>query len=275
LTIKLQDKVALITGGGRGIGRTVAEMLADSNVAVAIMGRSMGSLSDTVSMIESAGGRALAVRGDVLNRKDISAAVEEVETSLGPIDVLINNAGVGGAAGPLWQTDEDEWWWVQEVNVRGPYMMMHAVLGGMVERGSGCIINMGSYQGIFPSPNSGAYATSKAALLRLTDSTAGEVADKGISVFCISPGFVDTDMTRDLEAKLREVNPEFEGFDESYKFPAEACGALCVRLASGEADALTGRMIHVRDDLDGMIEAAENIVEEDRYALRLTVDLND
>ena len=82
-------------------------------------------------------------------------------------------------------------------------------------------------------------------------------------------------MTRDLEEKLLEVNPEFEGFDESYKFPAEACGALCVRLASGEADALTGRMIHVRDDLDAMIAAAESIVEEDRYALRLTVDLDE
>ena len=273
--MKLQAKVVLITGGGRGIGRTLAEMLANSSAAVAVMGRDLDSLSDTVSMIESAGGRALAVRGDVLNRDDICAAVDEVEASLGPIDVLINNAGVGGAGGPLWQTDSDEWWWVQEVNVRGPYLMMHAVLGGMVERGSGCIINMGSYQGIFPSPNSSAYATSKAALLRLTDSTAGEVADKGVSVFCISPGFVDTDMTRDLEAKLLEVNPEFEGFDESYKFPPEACGALCVRLASGEADALTGRMIHVRDDLDAMIAAAKSIVEEDRYALRLTVDLGE
>lgn len=134
MTIKLQDKVALVTGGGRGIGRTVAEMLAGSNAAVVVMGRSIDSLSDTVSMIELAGGRALAVRGDVLNRKDISAAVNEVEASLGPIDVLINNAGVGGAGGPLWQTDSDEWWWVQEVNVRGPYLMMHAVLGGMVER---------------------------------------------------------------------------------------------------------------------------------------------
>ena len=134
--------------------------------------------------------------------------------------------------------------------------------------------NVGSYQGILPNSFSGAYATSKASLMRLTDSAAGEVVDQGVTIFCISPGFVYTDMTKDLEAKLREVNPEFEGFDDSYKFPPEAAGELCVRLARGEADKLTGRMIHVRDDLDQMIAEADQIVADDRYALRLSVDLD-
>ena len=269
----LRDRIVLVTGGGRGIGRTVAQMLAAEGMAVALMGRDGHSLEETVGAIEAEGGRALAVPGDVINREDVARVVETVERQLGPIDVLVNNAGVAAAGGPMWLTDPEEWWWVQEVNVKGPFLMMHAVLGGMTERGRGCVINVGSYQGILPNSFSGAYATSKAALLRLTDSAAGEVADRGVSIFCISPGFVYTDMTRDLEAKLREVNPEFEGFDESYKFQPEATGELCIRLASGEADALTGRMIHVRDDLDRMIADTEQIIAEDRYALRLTVDL--
>ena len=141
-----------------------------------------------------------------------------------------------------------------------------ACLKGMVTRGSGRIINMGSYQGIAPNSDASPYCTSKAALLRLTDCTALEVEPHGIAVFAVSPGFVHTDMTRELEALLRAKDPDFEGWDPAWIFPAQDCADLCVRLAVGEADALTGRMIHVRDDLDQMIADADEIVAADRYA---------
>lgn len=275
MTGTLNGKVALVTGGGRGIGRTVALMLAREGAAVAALGRTLETLEETVSAIEAEGGRAMACVCDVLEQAQIAETVAMVQQQLGAISVLVNNAGVGGAAGPLWKTDPEEWWWVQEVNVKGPYLMMHAVLESMVDQQQGCIINMGSYRGIFADPYSAAYATSKAALLRISDSVAAEVADSGVTVFCISPGLVETDMTRDLEAIIREHDPDFEGFDQAYMFPAEAAATLCMRLASGEADKLTGRMIHVKDDLDTMIRDADNIIESDRYALRLTVDLDD
>jgi NAD(P)-dependent dehydrogenase (short-subunit alcohol dehydrogenase family) len=242
---------------------------------VALVGRNAETLYETTAAIAAAGGRALALQGDVIDAADVERVTAEAARSLGPVDILVNNAGVGAAGGPLWETDPDEWWWVQEVNLKGPYLMMRAVLPGMVDRGRGRVINVGSYAGISSGAYGAAYATSKAALLRMTDGVAAELAPRGVSAFCISPGFVYTDMTRDLEAHLREVNPDFEGIDPDYIFPAEAAGTLCVRLASGEADRLTGRMIHVRDDLDAMIADADAIVAEDRYALRLNADLGD
>jgi NAD(P)-dependent dehydrogenase (short-subunit alcohol dehydrogenase family) len=160
-----------------------------------------------------------------------------------------------------------------EVNLKGPLLTTHAVLGGMVQRGNGRIINVGSYVGVLPNAMGSSYSTSKAALLRLTDCTAEGVKEAGVSVFAISPGYVKTDMTRELEEQQRAANPDFEPMDEAWVFPPEDAAVLCVRLASGEADALTGRFIHVRDNLDDMIATADEIVNQDRYALRLNVDL--
>ncbi len=272
---RLDGQVALVTGGGRGIGRVIAEALAAKGMALALVGRNADSLADTVAAIEAAGGRALAFSGDVIDPQDVERVTLEARQTLGKIDLLVNNAGVGAADGPLWETDPGEWWWVHEVNVKGPYLMMRAVLPHMVARGTGRIINVGSYAGISSGAHVAAYASSKAALLRVTDGVAIELAPHGVSAFCISPGFVYTDMTRDLEAKLRAVNPDFEGIDPAYIFPAEAAAELCIRLARGDADRLSGRMIHVRDDLDAMIADADAIIAEDRYALRLNADLGE
>lgn len=269
----LQDNIAVVTGGGRGIGRTIAETLAAAGAKVALLGRQRDSLEDTARSIEADGGTALTIACDVSDMQAVPAAIAQAEANLGPIDLLINNAGIG-AGGPIWEIPAQEWWRVQEVNVLGPFLTTQACLKGMVKRGSGRIINMGSYQGIAPNSDASPYCTSKAALLRLTDCTALEVEPHGIAVFAVSPGFVHTDMTRELEAMLRAKDPDFEGWDPAWIFPAQDCADLCLRLAVGEADALTGRMIHVRDDLDQMIADADEIVAADRYALRLTVDLD-
>lgn len=270
---RLAGQVAFVTGGGRGIGRVIVDHLVRQGAAVAVFGRNEDTLRETARAIELSGGRAIAVSGDVTNKDDVQAAVQRVEHELGPITLLVNNAGLGGAGGPIWQTDPDEWWQVMEVNLKGPFLCTHAILGGMVERRCGRIVNVGSYQGILPNPMATSYATSKAALLRLTDSVAEGAKEFGVSVFAISPGFVWTDMTRDLERTMKELAPDEELIDEAWVFPAEDAAGLCVRLASGEADKLTGRFIHVKDDLDQMIATAEKIVSDDRYVLRLTADL--
>jgi NAD(P)-dependent dehydrogenase (short-subunit alcohol dehydrogenase family) len=139
----------------------------------------------------------------------------------------------------------------------------------MVERRLGCIVNMASNVGIEPAPFGTAYSCSKAALLRLSDSLAVSVREHGIRVFAISPGWVWTQMTEEALEVMKENIPDFEGIPDSVTSPPEAAGELIVRLARGDADALSGRYIHVKDDLDAMLEDAERIVTEDLLGLRL------
>jgi len=245
--------------------------LAKSGAAVAVLGRDQAALSETVDEISAGGGKAISITCDVVQMEQIRCAVATTESELGPVTLLINNAGIGGAGGPLWQTDPEEWWRVQEVNLKGPFLATHAVLEGMVKLGAGRIVNVGSYIGIAPTKGGSAYSTSKAALLRLTDCTAADVAETGISVFAISPGFVWTDMTRELDKYLRANDPNYQPMDEAWVFPSSRAADLCVRLATGEADQLSGRMIHARDDLDDMIARADDIVEQDQYTLRLSM----
>lgn len=145
----------------------------------------------------------------------------------------------------------------------------------MMEAKRGCIINVGSYVGNNPFPPASAYSTSKAALLRLTDSVAEGVKESGVTVFAISPGYVWTDMTKDIDEERKANDPNYEPPPEDWTFPPEDAAGLCLRLVRGEADKLTGRMIHVRDDLDAMIAGADEIIQKDQYALRLTIDLDD
>jgi NAD(P)-dependent dehydrogenase (short-subunit alcohol dehydrogenase family) len=192
--------------------------------------------------------------------------VQQVAERLGVVEVLINNAGVGGdpAHGPQNFVDMDPgiWWRVQETNLRGPLLYTKAVLPGMIQRGHGVIINIGSYSAIRPTPMSTAYGSSKAALARFSDCLATEVADQGVQVFCASPGLVLTDMTRDL-AFIRDI-PE-QDFHKPQDIAALAC-----ELASGRYADLSGLFLHVRDDLPSLLAEAERVKKERLYQLRLS-----
>lgn len=265
----LAGQVAVVTGGGRGIGRVIAQMLGKAGAGVAVLGQAAGPLDETVEAIKAEGGRAAPWSVDVTDGPEVARTMAEVASALGPISLLVNNAGTNKGGGPIWLTDPDEWWRAMEINLRGPYLCSRAVLPGMLERGTGRIINMGSAVGLRAEPMASSYSTSKAALLRLTDCTAVGVAEAGVQVFAVSPGWVWTDMTRDIEQTISANDPDFEGIAEEHIFPPEDVATLIARLATGEADALTGRFIHVAEDLDALIADAEDIVAEDRYALRL------
>lgn len=262
--IDLSGQVAVVTGGSRGIGREIALHLAKAGVKVAVTARDKGKLASVAKEIEARESAGLAVEMEVTDRESVEAAIRKVEQSLGPVDLLVNNAGISGPKGHLWEVDPEDWWKVLEVNVRGVMLCTRAVLPGMLERGRGRIINMGSNAGIFPFPEVSAYCTSKAALLRFTDTVAADLEDRGIPIFAVSPGLVLTDMTEDLKKK--------EVFAAADWTPIERIAELSVYLASGKADVLTGRYIHARsDDIEKLVRDAEKIREDDTYALRLRV----
>jgi 3-oxoacyl-[acyl-carrier protein] reductase len=263
------SQVAVVTGGGRGIGRVIAQQLAAAGVAVAIVARTPKQLEQTASLIETNGGSVSTWAADVTDEKRISEVIVEVEQSLGPITLLVNNAGRSKSSGPVWEGDPDEWWRDVEINLRGPYLCARAVLPGMLSRRKGRIVNIASNIGIRPAPYTTAYSCSKAALLRFTDSVAESVKPMGVQVFAISPGWVWTAMTEHAVQVMKEVMPDFEGIPDSQVSSPELAANLVVRLASGEADNLTGRYIHVTDNLDELILNAGTIQEQDLYALRL------
>jgi NAD(P)-dependent dehydrogenase (short-subunit alcohol dehydrogenase family) len=145
----LSGQVAIVTGGGRGIGRLVAEALAGAGAAVAVTARSEDELTETVTSITRSRGTALALPGDVSDPRAATRALREVERQLGPVDLLVNNAGISGPIGPVWEVDADEWWRTFEVNLEGVFLFAHAVLPGMVARRRGRVVNMSSNAGAF------------------------------------------------------------------------------------------------------------------------------
>ena len=255
---ELSGRVALVTGGGRGIGANIARELAEAGMRVAVAARTSGQVELVAREI---GGLALEV--DVSDEPSVAQMVEDAERRLGPIDVLVNNAGVGSPsdAPPIWEEPPGDWWRVFEINVLGAYLCCRAVLRGMVERGRGRIVNVGSgagYLAVAPRNVGGtAYGPSKAALYRFGEVLAAQLGQYGISVFTISPGLVRTAMTKELG-------------DDAPWTPPELAPRLARVLASGRADRLSGRYIHAEhDDIEDLIARADEIVDSDSQTIRL------
>jgi 3-oxoacyl-[acyl-carrier protein] reductase len=255
---ELLGKVALVTGGGRGLGANIARELAEAGMRLAVAARTREQVE---RIAEEIGGLALAV--DVSDEASVQRMVDETERELGAIDLLVNNAGVMGPSEvPIWEDDDPAAWWrVFEINVLGAYLCCRAVLRGMAERGGGRIVNVGSGSGYLPVGGRGtrdtAYGPSKAALHRFGEVLAGQLEPRGIAVFTISPGLVRTELTEQLG-------------DDAPWTPPELAPRLVRALASGRADRLTGRYIHAEhDDIDDLVARAEEIVREDLNAIRL------
>ena len=265
-------KVAVVTGGGRGLGRAFAQALAAAGYAVAVLARTEQELAETVALIERSGGRASAFPADVVDGTAIDRAFTEVERTLGPVDLLVNNAGVVGPLGPFAESDAGAWWRTIEVNLQGQILCAHRVLPGMIARRCGRIINIASGGGATMLPYFSAYVTSKTALIRFSECLAFEMKDHGIAVFAMGPGTVRTALSEySLNSpEGRTWLPWFRDiFEEGRDLPPERPAALLVALASGKADVLSGRYVYPPDDLDRLIEEAREIEARTLYSLQI------
>jgi NAD(P)-dependent dehydrogenase (short-subunit alcohol dehydrogenase family) len=197
-SFRLDGKTALVTGGARGLGQTMATALAEAGADVALAGRSLETAAAAAAGIASATGRrAKAFAADVTLQADIDRLVGEVESALGPIDILINNAGVN-IRGPITQLTEADWDTVVDTNLKGPFLCARAIGPRMVSRGWGRVINMGSVLGVIALAGRAPYASSKAGIINLTRVLALEWAGTGVTANAICPGAFATEMNRQL-----------------------------------------------------------------------------
>jgi NAD(P)-dependent dehydrogenase (short-subunit alcohol dehydrogenase family) len=253
MSSELEGQVALVTGGGRGIGASVARELASAGMRVAVSARSADQVE---SVAQELGG--LAVAADVSKREDVESMVARVERELGPIDLLVANAGVAIWEKSAWELDPADWWHVLEVNVLGVYLCCRTVIPGMIERGRGRIVITASGAAYLPGSTSTAYSSSKAAVTRFGETLARQLEQHGIPVFPISPGLVRTEMTEGVFS------------DDAPWTAPEAAPNLVRALASGRFDALSGRYLHAEHDPPEELEQRiDAILRDDLNAIRL------
>ena len=232
----LQDQVALVTGAGRGIGRSVALAFAREGSRVAVTGRNQANLSQVVGDISSAGGQALAFCLDVTSEDDAAAVVQAIMDQWGRIDLLVNNAGVITYDVPVWETTMEQWDYVMDTNLRGMHLVSRTVIPHMMQRKTGTIINIGSSSGRQVEGDNGAYNASKWGVVGYTASLSHSLRPHGIQVNGINPGWVDTDMAR-------EYYPEG---DPAWITPDQIAQAA-LYLATHAPALMTGQFIDIFD----------------------------
>lgn len=250
---KLQGRVALVTGAGRGIGRAIALALAGAGARVAAAARSRTELDAVVAEIIAAGGQAVALEADLAERAVAAELVAKVAEHYGPIQILVNNAGVGSSANPkpVVDFDDDFWDLTLQVNLTAPYLLCKAVLPAMLEAGHGRIITVASLASRIGSLHGAAYAASKHGVLGLTKSLAMEVAGHGITVNAICPGVVKTQMNdRRMAYDAQRLGLDAQQHEQSQslvggRLVPDDIAPMAVYLAGDEARMITGQGFNI------------------------------
>ncbi len=272
--MKLQDKVALVTGAGRGIGQAIAVAFAREGARVTLAARNEAELRETGSMVEAAGSVPLIVPTDVTNHAQVERLVDATVAQYSRLDILVNNAGISGPIGPLETNDVAAWIDTVTVNLTGIFLCCRAAIPVMLRQEAGKIINLSGAGATNAWSNMSAYCSSKAAVVRLTEVLALELEDKGITVNALGPGSVHTSMWDKMteeaaqagatlihETGLRVTSGGGASIDE--------CAELAVWLASAESGALSGRLISAAtDDFRGLPPKIEEIMASEAYTLR-------
>jgi NAD(P)-dependent dehydrogenase (short-subunit alcohol dehydrogenase family) len=241
----LSGQVALVTGASTGIGRALVEGLAARGMAVAGVARTEDRLRAAMAEVaEATGARTVAVAADVTDRPSVEAAVEAVVGELGQVDLLVNNAGViDELEVPLWEADPDQWWDVVTSHVKGSFLLARAVVPWMVLRNRGRVVNLASGMSVRARPEYSAYSVAKTGLMRMTEALAGALEGSDVRAFDVSPGVVDTQMTRRMQL--------WRGFEDWT--PPEQVVELVAAIADGDLDAWSGRLLRAGvDDPDAV-----------------------
>lgn len=271
--IDLTGTTALVTGGGRGLGRGFARALASSGANVVITSRSAEQLKETVDLISEEGGQALSVPADVADPKQVEDVIANAIDKFGDIHLLVNNAGIPGPMQPLWNSEPEAWWKTLEINLRGPMLFTASLLPTMMALNRGRIINVSS--GVISGPGTylGAYGAAKAALTWWTNCLANELEHYAIPIFAYAPGLVRTAMV-DYAEHSSEVDQRIQNrfrtnLEEGRDTPINVTVEKFMLLASGKLDQLTGRFIQVGDDFEWLIAHTDEIITEDLHTLRV------
>ena len=239
MTRSLDNRVAVVTGGGSGIGRGCAVRLAEDNAKVAIWDIDAAGAAETARMIEEAGGTALAITADCSDKAAIHAAAEETRSKLGPVAILVNNAGIAPFT-KFSETEDELFDRVIRINLKGPWLVTREVLPGMLDAGWGRVINITSSSVQTGSPMQAHYVSSKGGLVGMTKALALEHAPTGVTFNMVPPGFVDTPMLRaspiDVDAYAKTLPMQRVGKPEDI-------AAAVAYLASEEASYITGQVI--------------------------------
>jgi len=205
--MRFTGKVVLVTGGGRGIGQTIALAFAREGAIVAVNAAHLSTAEQTATQVCQVGGKAIAIEANVADEDQVNAMVDRVVAELGGLDILVNNAGVSQPIMPLVEQSTTDWDRVIDTNLRGTYLCVKAAARWMVQRRAGKIVNLASAAGLVGQAMRTAYAPSKAAVINLTMGLAAELGKYNINVNAVLPGYVLTDLVRDL-IKQGKVNEE-------------------------------------------------------------------
>ncbi len=242
-TNRLNGRVAVVTGAGRGIGRAIAQRFSQEGAAVVLAARTTAQIREAAKGIESSGGYAVAIRCDVTRERQVERLVARVAQRFGRIDILVNNAGINMPPTDLTETDLAAWRRIVDVNLTGAFICTRAVLPHMKEQGTGVVLTISSVGGRRGAAGRGPYRASKAALINFTETLGAEGAEYGVRAVCLCPGGVDTDMMRQIAlAGDRELmKPEQIAEVAAYAVSDEAATLNGVAIdVPGNANTLAG-----------------------------------
>lgn len=270
--MKLKDKVAIITGASRGIGKNIAKKIAKEGAEVVLVSRSKKELERTLEEIKQEGGKGILIPTDISKKQDVSNLLKQVIENYSKVDILVNSTAIITPIGPLNKINIEEWENTIKNNLFGTLYCIKQTMSHMIERNYGKIVNLSGGGAFKPFPNFSAYAVSKAAIIRLTETVAEELRDYNITINAISPGAIKTQMTSIVLENKSEAGEEYYNAKKVFDTGGASLKKvedLALFLVSDESKGLSGKTISaVWDDLDYIKNNISKVQQSDRFTLR-------